>query len=53
MAEAEKLAGEQMDEADRYAMEILQRLSEHLGGTMKNVQVAIDAMETRPVEAGR
>lgn len=47
MAEAEKLAGEQMDEADRYALDILRQLNENLQGSLKGVQVAIEAMEPR------
>jgi cell division septum initiation protein DivIVA len=52
MAEAEKLSGEQMDEADRYATEMLRRLDEQLQLFAKNVRVALDSLETRPVEAG-
>jgi cell division septum initiation protein DivIVA len=52
MAEAEKLSGEQMDEADRYATEMLRRLDEQLQMFAKNVRVALDSLETRPVEAG-
>jgi hypothetical protein len=52
MAEAEKLSGEQMDEADRYASEMLRRLDEQLQMFAKNVRVALDSLETRPVEAG-
>jgi hypothetical protein len=51
MAEAEKLSGEQMDEADRYATEMLRRLDEQLQMFTKNVRVALDSLETRPVEA--
>jgi cell division septum initiation protein DivIVA len=51
MAEAEKLAGEQMDEADRYAMDILRKLNADLEGTLKNVRVAMDAMQSEPVAA--
>jgi len=51
MAEAEKLANEQMDEADRYATEMLRRLDEQLAIFAKNVRVALDSLETRPVEA--
>lgn len=51
MAEAEKLAGEQMDEADRYAMDILRKLNADLQGTLKNVQVAMEAMQSEPVTA--
>jgi hypothetical protein len=52
MAEAEKLSSEQMDEADRYATEMLRRLDEQLQMFAKNVRVALDSLETRPVEAG-
>jgi cell division septum initiation protein DivIVA len=51
MAEADKLAGEQMDEADRYALDILRQLSTNLQGTLKNVQLAMDTMESEPVES--
>jgi len=50
MAEAEKLANEQMDEADRYATEMLKRLEDQLQLFGKNVRVALDSLETRPVE---
>lgn len=49
MAEAEKLAGEQMDEADRYAMDILRKLNADLESTLKNVRVAMEAMQSEPV----
>jgi cell division septum initiation protein DivIVA len=52
MAEAEKLANEQMDEADRYATEMLKRLDGQLQALTSNVKVALDSLETRPVEAG-
>jgi cell division septum initiation protein DivIVA len=52
MAEAEKLANEQMDEADRYATEMLRKLDEQIQLFAKNVRVALDSLETRPVEAG-
>jgi cell division septum initiation protein DivIVA len=52
MAEAEKLADEQMDEADRYATEMLRKLDEQIQLFAKNVRVALDSLETRPVEAG-
>ncbi len=51
MAEAEKLANEQMDEADRYATEMLRRLDDQLQLFGKNVRIALDSLETRPVEA--
>lgn len=50
MAEADKLSGEQMDEADRYALEMLRRLQSQLESLGKNVNIAIDSLETRPVE---
>ena len=50
MAEAEKLAGEQMDEADRYATEMLRRLDEQLQLFGKNVRTALESLETRPIE---
>jgi hypothetical protein len=53
MAEAEKLAGEQMDEADRYALDILRKLEEQLGSFTKNVRIAIDSMEPAPVGSSR
>ncbi len=52
MAEAEKLSSEQMDEADRYAAEMLRRLDEQLQTFTKHVRIALDSLETRPVEAG-
>ena len=52
MAEAEKLSGEQMDEADRYAAEMLRRLDDQLQLFAKNVRTALDSLETRPIEAG-
>jgi len=51
LAEAEKLAGEQMDEADRYATEMLRRLQEQLQSFTKNVNTALESLETRPIEA--
>lgn len=50
MAEAEKMANEQMDEADRYATEMLRRLDAQLQNFGRNVRVALDSLETRPVE---
>jgi hypothetical protein len=52
MAEAEKLSSEQMDEADRYATEMLRRLDDQLQVFTKNVRIALDSLETRPVEVG-
>jgi cell division septum initiation protein DivIVA len=52
LAEAEKLSGEQMDEADRYASEMLRRLDDQLQLFTKNVRIALDSLETRPIEAG-
>jgi cell division septum initiation protein DivIVA len=51
LAEAEKLAGEQMDEADRYAIEMLRRLHEQLQSFTKNVNTALESLDTRPIEA--
>lgn len=53
LAEADRLAGEQMDEADRYALEMMRRLQSQLAAFAKNVEVAIDSLETRGVELAR
>lgn len=53
LAEADRLAGEQMDEADRYALEMMRRLQSQLATFAKNVEVAIDSLETRGVELAR
>jgi hypothetical protein len=41
-----------MDEGDRYATEMLRRLDDQLQVFTKNVRVALDSLETRPVEVG-
>ena len=52
MAEAEKLSGEQMDEADRYASQMLHRLEEQLQAFSRNVRTALESLEPQPVESG-
>jgi hypothetical protein len=40
-----------MDEADRYATEMLRKLDEQLQRFGQNVRTALESLETRPVEA--
>jgi len=50
LAEADKLANQQMDEADRYATEMLRRLNDQLQVFAKNVSTALESLESRPLE---
>jgi len=47
----DQTANEQMDEADRYATEMLRRLNDQLQAIVRNVGAALESLETRPEAA--
>jgi hypothetical protein len=49
--EGERLAGEQMDEADRYALEMLRKLEQQLDAFMSSVRSGIQTLEQTPEHA--
>lgn len=49
-AEGEHLASEQMDEADRYAMEMLRKLEQQLEAFSASVRAGIETLDKTPAE---
>ena len=47
LVQAEQAANNQMDEADRYALEMLRRLDAQLGAFSTTIRTGIDALEER------
>jgi vacuolar-type H+-ATPase subunit H len=52
-AQAETVAGQQMDEADRYTMEMLRKLEAQLSAFLGSVRAGIDSMENKTQERVR
>ena len=50
LRQAEQAATNQMDEADRYALEMLRRLDAQLGAFSSTIRTGIDALEERTGE---
>jgi vacuolar-type H+-ATPase subunit H len=51
--QAETVAGQQMDEADRYTMEMLRKLEAQLSAFLGSVRAGIDSMENKTQERVR
>lgn len=50
LEQSEEAADNQMDEADHYALEMLQKLKAHLAGFTATVEAGIEALESKPEE---
>lgn len=50
LRQAEQAANNQMDEADRYALEMLRRLDAQLGAFSSTIRTGIEALEERTLE---
>jgi hypothetical protein len=53
LAQGEAAANQQMDEADRYALEMLKKLEAQIAVFMATVRAGIEALETKPEETAR